>query len=273
MGFTSPGFTGRRRSPDTKLPPGQYLTEDFPVLSAGPTPRVPLDRWQFAITTETGRTPRVDLGGAHRRCPRETPTVDIHCVTKWSKLDTSWQGVSLDVAVRGRRHRGRLRAGPLLRRLHHQPAAGGPARRQGLDRVRVRRRRRWTPEHGGPARLLVPHLYLWKSAKWVQRHRADCWRTSPGSGRPPATTTTVTRGASSGTRATDRPAPAGVADRDAGRGREETPTARTLVLRRARLARSPAGQHVDVRLTAPDGYSDPAQLLDRLGAGRRPGWS
>src|SRR5690606_20162715 len=98
MGIVSRGFRGRRRGEDARLPPGQYLTEDFPVLSAGPTPVVPLDRWEFTVTTETGRVHRWSWTEL-TALPYETPTVDIHCVTTWSKLDTRWQGVSLDVLL------------------------------------------------------------------------------------------------------------------------------------------------------------------------------
>src|SRR6476469_7910233 len=97
MSVITRGFTGRRRGGE-KLPPGQYLTEDFPVLTAGPTPRVPTETWEFVITSELGQEYRwswrdlLDL-------PSETPTVDIHCVTKWSKLGTEWQGVSLDTLL------------------------------------------------------------------------------------------------------------------------------------------------------------------------------
>src|SRR5262245_48496806 len=98
MGIVSPGFGGRQRRPEAKLPPGQYLTEDFPVLSAGPTPRVPLEQWQFEVTTEAGQQHTWTWSEMHQ-LPSETPTVDIHCVTKWSKLNTTWQGVSLDVLL------------------------------------------------------------------------------------------------------------------------------------------------------------------------------
>ena len=96
----SPGFQGRPRSAEPALPPGQYLTEDFPVLSAGPTPRVPLDTWEFVITTETGAEHRWSWDEL-MALPQETPTVDIHCVTRWSKLGTNWQGVSLDTLLDG----------------------------------------------------------------------------------------------------------------------------------------------------------------------------
>ncbi|MGH3330216.1 MAG: sulfite oxidase-like oxidoreductase [Nocardioidaceae bacterium] len=166
MGIVTPGFRGRRRRSDVELPPGQYLTHDFPVLSAGPTPSVDLATWQLTVTTETGV--------AHRwswqqllALPQEEPTVDIHCVTKWSKLGTSWQGVSLDVLLAEvestadfavvRSHGGYTTNLPL------EDLLGGKA-----WIVHEYDGEPLQPEHGGPARLLVPHLYLWKSAKWVR---------------------------------------------------------------------------------------------------------
>src|ERR1022692_1603081 len=99
MGIVSPGFSGRRRS-KANLPPGQYLVHDFPVLSAGPTPRAGLDGWEFRITTESGQVHAWDWA-AFRALPAEDVTVDLHCVTKWSKLGTAWRGVSVDVLVEG----------------------------------------------------------------------------------------------------------------------------------------------------------------------------
>ena len=166
MGVVSPGFTGRPRSRDTRLPPGQYLTEDFPVLSAGPTPRIPLDRWEFRVTTETGAEHRwswTDL----LALPAETVTVDIHCVTKWSKLGTTWQGVALDTLFEDVETAADFALvhsyGGYTTNLPLEDLLDGKAwvayRYDGEDLA---------PEHGGPARLLVPHLYLWKSAKWVR---------------------------------------------------------------------------------------------------------
>lgn len=166
MGIVSPGFYGRRRSAGTQLPPGQYLTEDFPVLSTGPTPRVPTDRWELTIAVETG--------GEHRwsweellALPAEEPTVDIHCVTKWSKLGTTWRGVSLDTLFADvetaadyamvHSYGGYTTNLPLADLLDGQAWIAYQYEGEPL-----------APEHGGPARLLVPHLYLWKSAKWVR---------------------------------------------------------------------------------------------------------
>ena len=166
MGIVSSGFTGRRRSPDTRLPPGQYLTEDFPVLSAGPTPRIPLDRWEFRITTEAGIEHRWSWPDL-LALPAETVTVDIHCVTKWSKLGTTWHGVPLDTLFEGTETTADFALahsyGGYTTNLPLEDLLDGKAwvayRYDGEDLA---------PQHGGPARLLVPHLYFWKSAKWVR---------------------------------------------------------------------------------------------------------
>ena len=123
------------------------------------------------------------------------------------------------------------------------------------------------PEHGGPARLVVPHLYFWKSAKWVRGLALDRARTSPGSGRPTATTTTATRGKSSGTGATDR---AARAHRLAGRRRaRETPPRRPSAHDRARRARLARARGRAARRRAPHRRGrlpGSALVLDRLGA-------
>jgi DMSO/TMAO reductase YedYZ molybdopterin-dependent catalytic subunit len=164
MAVVTRGFTGRGHS-DPKLPPGQYLTEDFPVLSAGPTPRIDLNKWQFTVVTEAG--------GRHTwswqellALPSEDVTVDIHCVTKWSKLGTQWQGVSIDTLLADVESAADYvmahSYGGYTTNLPLQDLTDGQAwiayRFDGQDLA---------PEHGGPARLLVPHLYFWKSAKWV----------------------------------------------------------------------------------------------------------
>src|SRR5262249_21298381 len=99
MGIISRGFSGRPRAADVKLPPGQYLTTDFPVLSAGPTPHVSLDEWEFTIDDGTDVLRRWDWK-SFRDLPAETITVDLHCVTRWSKFGTHWEGVSLDTMLR-----------------------------------------------------------------------------------------------------------------------------------------------------------------------------
>src|ERR687886_499941 len=102
MSPISRGFRGRRRADadPARIPPGQYVTGDFPVLSAGPTPRTPLDQWDFSIVGEVD-APRRWTWEEFRALPSEEVTVDIHCVTKWSKLDTVWEGVSVDTLLEG----------------------------------------------------------------------------------------------------------------------------------------------------------------------------
>jgi DMSO/TMAO reductase YedYZ molybdopterin-dependent catalytic subunit len=166
MPIISRGFGGRRRESVPGLPPGQYLTHDFPVLSAGPTPRVNLDRWQFTITNETGEKTSWNWK-EFQALPAEDVTVDIHCVTKWSKLGTTWRGVSLDTLladvdtaadhVLATSYGGYTTNLPLEDLLDGQAWIAFEHEGEPLP-----------AEHGGPARLLVPHLYLWKSAKWVR---------------------------------------------------------------------------------------------------------
>jgi len=168
MEFISRGFRGRRREPDQagRVPPGQYLVSDFPVLSAGPTPRTPLADWSFSIEGEVDE-PRRWTWEEFRALPSETLKTDIHCVTKWSKLDTDWEGVSVDTLLAEADHDAEYVTafcdGGYTTNLPLEDVTDGKAwvafayDGEPLD-----------PEHGGPARLLVPHLYFWKSAKWVR---------------------------------------------------------------------------------------------------------
>src|SRR3954463_10463197 len=97
----SRGFRGRRVDVDpARVPPGQYLTDDFPVLSAGPTPRTPLDEWSLTIDGAVDES-RHWSWDEFRALASETATRDIHCVTKWSKLDTTWTGVSVETLLDG----------------------------------------------------------------------------------------------------------------------------------------------------------------------------
>ena len=169
--FISRGFVGKRRESDVanRVPPGQYLTRDFPVLSAGPTPRTPLDRWTFSIQGLV-REPIIWTWAEFVQLPTQTFVVDIHCVTKWSKLDTRWEGVSLDTLfehveldraalyLTAHCDGGYTTNMPLVDVINGQAFVAYKYNDQPL-----------APEHGGPARLVVPHLYFWKSAKWVQR--------------------------------------------------------------------------------------------------------
>jgi DMSO/TMAO reductase YedYZ molybdopterin-dependent catalytic subunit len=184
--FVSRGFVGRRDNaggPDraNRVPPGQYVTPDFPVLSAGPTPRVRLEDWTFTVEGLV-REPVTWTWERFQTLPRQAWTVDISCVTKWTKLDTRWEGVSVDA---------------ILAHVELDPSAGyltaysygGYTTNLPLPDVVNGQAfvadtydgKPLAPEHGGPARLVVPHLYFWKSAKWVKgvrlmdRDRAGFW--------------------------------------------------------------------------------------------------
>ncbi len=159
------GFEGRRRDADDRLPPGQYLTDGFPVLSAGPTPHTALDQWTFRI--EGGAEPVSWTWDEFLALPAEEPHVDIHCVTRWSKLDTDWRGVSVDTLLDAVDHDAAYALafcdGGYTTNVPIEDLTGGKAWVAfGFDGEPL------DPEHGGPARLLVPHLYFWKSAKWVR---------------------------------------------------------------------------------------------------------
>jgi DMSO/TMAO reductase YedYZ molybdopterin-dependent catalytic subunit len=173
VGFISRGFRGRHRdvAATGRLPPGQYVVTDFPVLSAGPTPRVNLDQWSFSIEGEIDQPKRWNWKD-FTALPTDNVTKDIHCVTKWSKFDTAWKGVSLDRLMEGvetsAEYITAYSYGGYTTNLPLEDVMDGKAwvayefDGQPLD-----------PEHGGPARLLVPHLYFWKSAKWVQGIRLE----------------------------------------------------------------------------------------------------
>jgi DMSO/TMAO reductase YedYZ molybdopterin-dependent catalytic subunit len=168
LAFISRGFKGKRRdaASSSRVPPGQHVVHDFPVLSAGPTPRIPLKEWSFSLVGEVDE-PKQWSWDELRKLPSEALTVDIHCVTKWTKLDTSWTGISLDTLLDQVETAAEFAVaycdGGYTTNLPIEDLTGGRAwiafeyDGRPLD-----------PEHGGPARLLVPHLYLWKSAKWVR---------------------------------------------------------------------------------------------------------
>ena len=166
-----------------RLPPRQKVTEGWPVLTYGSTPRIDTKEWKFLVAGAVEK--EVSLTWEEfNALPQSTVHCDIHCVTGWSKMDNDWDGVAFrDVMTR-------IQTKPAWRHglVHSQggyttnlPLAdlmqenvlfahthnGGPI----------------TPEHGGPLRLVVPHLYFWKSAKWVQglqfipENRPGFWET------------------------------------------------------------------------------------------------
>ena len=165
----SRGFFGKRRTPeeDQRVPPGQYITPDFPVLSAGPTPRIPLDRWSFYIRG-FNPTPMTWSWEEFIALPAQKYKVDIHCVTKWTKLGTEWEGVSVDTLLS--KVDVDPRAAFVMVHSYGDYTTNLPLADLTGDKAFIAYRydgQPLAPVHGGPARLVVPHLYFWKSAKWV----------------------------------------------------------------------------------------------------------
>lgn len=160
------GFRGRNDPRAAGLPPGQHRTDGFPVLSTGPTHAMSTDSWTFSITNEVGGT-RQWSWAEMMRLPIEEVTTDIHCVTRWSKLGTTWKGIALESFLE------HVEANGPYAMVH---AHGGYTTNLPLDDLLGGRAwiafefdgQKLAAEHGGPARLLVPHLYFWKSAKWVK---------------------------------------------------------------------------------------------------------
>jgi DMSO/TMAO reductase YedYZ molybdopterin-dependent catalytic subunit len=170
MARSARSFLGRAHpTADPRLPPGQYAESGFPVLSAEVTPRQPSDDWTMTVDGLVRQTRSWSWDSLHD-LPAAEYRGDIHCVTTWSKLDTSFSGVSLDVL---------LDAAEPLPEATHVVATSVTGYTTNLPLSHVRGGQAWlvwtheenalTREHGGPLRLLVPHLYFWKSAKWVTR--------------------------------------------------------------------------------------------------------
>jgi DMSO/TMAO reductase YedYZ molybdopterin-dependent catalytic subunit len=184
--FISRGFVGKRQlnGEEGRLPPGQYITDDFPVLSAGPTPHIQLADWTFTI--EGLVQEKVSWNWEEFiKLPSQTFVVDISCVTKWTKLGMSWEGVSVDTLlehvkldhkamfVTAFSHEGYTTNLPIMDIINGRALVA--YKYDGKPLV---------PEHGGPARLVVPHLYFWKSAKWIaglrfmEKDKAGFWESA-----------------------------------------------------------------------------------------------
>ena len=170
VGFTR-GFTGGpRRGADERLPPGQYDTgSGWPVLSAELTPQIDVDAWSITVDGLVDSPTTWDWRTVHA-LPASSYFGDIHCVTTWSKFDTTFAGVSVDALLEV--------AGPKPEATHIvATATTGYTTNLPIDDITGGKA--WivwefdgkplTAEHGGPVRMLVPHLYFWKSAKWITR--------------------------------------------------------------------------------------------------------
>jgi DMSO/TMAO reductase YedYZ molybdopterin-dependent catalytic subunit len=170
MAVVNKGFVGKGGDAHKRLPPGQSEVIQWPVLTYGPTPRIPLDKWTLTIDGAVNKPITLNWEEFNQLAKTELQT-DIHCVTRWSRLGMVWEGVSLDELID--------KAGGLTSEAHFLIAetvegytTNMPVRDVLNNQAMVATKAHGeplTPDHGGPARLFVPHLYLWKSAKWIQR--------------------------------------------------------------------------------------------------------
>ena len=275
-GFVSRGFVGRPHAGRRRdrLPPGQYVERGFPVLTAGPTPRLDTGEWSFRIDGMVGKRARVELG----RVPpaarsKRSPATSTASPSGRSSAPASAASRSTRCSTAPSRATPTSMAysyGGYTTNLPLEDLTGGKAwvvtEHEGEPLPR---------EHGGPARLLVPHLYFWKSAKWVHGLRVmdhdepGFWETQrlPQPRRPlegaallDGLSAVARRAAGAGPLADRRPSSA---------IQLETPRVKSFRIALPMWMPHLPGQHYDVRLTAPDGYRAAALLLDRLLAARR----
>ena len=151
-----------------RLPPGQYLTERFPVLHVGDVPSYAPGEWDLKIFGLVDKPFTLNLDEL-KSMPASTLLTDIHCVTKWSKFDTTWKGVRVrDLFEHAGMH---ADAGYVMGHSEHDYTANLPLADMLLEESLVvyeYEGKEIEPIHGGPVRLLVPHLYFWKSPKWLR---------------------------------------------------------------------------------------------------------
>jgi DMSO/TMAO reductase YedYZ molybdopterin-dependent catalytic subunit len=158
----------REKAVADRLPPGQYLTEKWPVLHYGGVPKVDLATWDFTIDGLVASPARLSYED-FKRLPRKAVQSDVHCVTRWSLLDSTWEGVLIADVMK------LVEMKPSATHVMVRAERGFTANLSLDDFLRepnmlvdTRNGEPISPEHGWPVRLFVPHLYFWKSAKWVR---------------------------------------------------------------------------------------------------------
>lgn len=169
MSIINPGFRAPKHH-EQNLPPGQSVVRDWPVLTYGPTPQISTENWELEIEGAVN-APVTLHWEEFLKLPHTELRTDIHCVTRWSRLDMPWEGVSIDALIRAA---GGLtdKAKFLLAESYGGYTTNLPIADVLDGKAMVAFEADGKPlaaEHGGPARLFVPHLYFWKSAKWVRK--------------------------------------------------------------------------------------------------------
>jgi DMSO/TMAO reductase YedYZ molybdopterin-dependent catalytic subunit len=151
-----------------RIPPGQYKTDKFPVLHYGSVPHTDLATWDFRVFGEV-EAPFTLTWDQFKALPRKSVHTDIHCVTRWSKLDTTWEGVPIQEVMR----LAQLRPAARFVVAHSEQGYTANLPLDVLDDDDVLLADTFDgaplePEHGWPLRLIVPKRYFWKSAKWIR---------------------------------------------------------------------------------------------------------
>lgn len=179
-------FFRSRRKPAADIaghvPPGQYVTDKWPVLHYGSVPSISKEQWNLRIFGLVDEEPRTLTFADLLRLPQTTVTADVHCVTRWSRLGAHFEGVLFTDIL----EQVRLKPEAAHAMIHAENRFTTNLSLDDLTRPNVMLVHRadgkhLEPAHGGPVRLVVPHLYFWKSAKWVrgiefmERDRAGFW--------------------------------------------------------------------------------------------------
>jgi DMSO/TMAO reductase YedYZ molybdopterin-dependent catalytic subunit len=162
-------LTGKTAPPEQRLPPGQRLVKDWPVLDLGVQPAVPLENFQLTLDGAVENPVTLDWAGL-MALPQSEMVADMHCVTQWSNYDNAWQGVSAEVIL------ALVRPKPACRHVifHSHDGYTTNVRLEQFAQPDVMLVHHWngapiSRQHGGPLRGMIPRFYLWKSAKWLQR--------------------------------------------------------------------------------------------------------
>lgn len=170
---------GELQKPGRRLPPGQHLVQGLPVLDLGEQPVVPREDWRFSVGGAVSRTVAWDWKTFQSQ-PQTTITVDIHCVTTWSSYDNVFTGVLVSHLLN--LVKPREKAAFVMVRSFDGYSTNVPLADLGAANALLAHSWNGQPltrEHGGPVRLIIPHLYFWKSAKWL-RHLTFMEQDQPG---------------------------------------------------------------------------------------------
>jgi DMSO/TMAO reductase YedYZ molybdopterin-dependent catalytic subunit len=158
----------REQALGERLPPGQYVTEKWPVLHYGSVPRFDKDSWDFTVGGLVDNPLRLTYDEL-LNLPHATVEANVHCVTRWSMFDSTWEGIPVREIIRLARPKPEARF--VLARCENNFTANLPLEDVDGENALLAFRRNGediSPEHGWPLRLFVPHLYFWKSAKWIR---------------------------------------------------------------------------------------------------------